>query len=233
MAKDWMTIVRALLDKASASEFEPEREMFEAKALKLIAEHGLDKDAINRMKRGQTEFKILRIPFTWKQNYTPGKWADFLVAAVMTFTGVHCVAGVHSNELIFIGAEDKAQLASELFSRWEAELKLRCAADSKQCTFWHKDKNPTGIHRKVWRSDYMFAACGELALRIQEVVNKTLDHTTKAIVLDEQAAAREYGAAELNTCNRPAIRKNKVLASAKTAGERAAHELDIQSKLED
>lgn len=226
---NWEEKVRFLLNKAAITEFQAEKEEFERKAFELIHKYGLDLEKIKTMP--EKAEKVVRKSILWHETeYTPGDWRMYLMGCVAAYTGVYAAIG--TIYIYFFADETHAELAVDIYETWEKELLNRCDAEaSKLSKHFYSQKNPTGIHRRQWRGQFMLSACVALGFRIENLI-KILDNTTTTLVVDR----RDYFKAEAQkivggSFSQAEHRARKVMQSAAEAGERAAQELDIQKKL--
>jgi hypothetical protein len=225
---NWEEKVRFLLNKAASTEFPAEKEECERKAFELIHKYGLNLDKIKSTPDKPEKIVHLVVDFV-KNDYTPGDWRMYLMGCVSMYTGVYAAFGHKS--LHFFADEAHAKLAVDVYELWEKELLNKCDAEAKQFSkYFYSQKNLVGIHRRVWRGQFMYSACVYLANRV-EAMMKILDKTTTALVIDRREHFKNSAQDMGHAFSQAEARRREVMQSAAKAGEKAARELDIQKKL--
>ena len=216
--------VRALLAKAESTEFEAEAEAFTAKAMELIAKHGIDEALLAASGDKRDDIGQLRIDLD--APYTTEKQTLLtMIARAMRCQCVGTRYGRTTAYCMVIGFESDLERVNLLYTSLLIQATSQLTRQRPDAdNLWFES---TTSYRKAWFCGFAYAVGERLQEAERRAAAQTVDRTpgvSTALVLRDRTAMVDERYAELFPdvqTSRRQIRSGNGYRNGRSAGERA------------
>lgn len=225
MSDGILTKIRALLDKAESTTFEPERDAYLEKANALMVKHAVDEWAVSNRgdaPRLKPEARMMSVP--------PDKAGQALVGAVCRVTGVKAVfikpygfrgEKPRIKEASLVGFKDDLDLTEMLYTSLLLQMETSKVRALKT--------KPVYEHGKAFANSFKWGFVDAVSSRLREFHQKAVDETVgSALVLRDKSSLvqEEYDRLHPNVRKAPRVSTGNSWAG-QAAGSAAGQKADV------